>query len=135
MAAALTITGLFDSLAIQLDGKRAWASTASIRWHFTDSGESYRMELSNGALIHHPTSRTEPADVVITLTRARLLAMLGGGGRRLTTLRRLPPRPRARQPTRTPGFRISGQCQNRRHCGLGEPAVLGHRPLQDPGDS
>src|SRR3954465_9824231 len=80
MAAALTVTQLFDSLAIQLDGKRAWASTASIRWHFTDSGETYRMELSNGVLIHHPTTRTEPADLVITLTRAQLLAMLGGGG-------------------------------------------------------
>jgi|tagenome__1003787_1003787.scaffolds.fasta_scaffold20558419_2 hypothetical protein len=38
------------------------------------------MELSNGGLIHHPTTRTEPADLVITLTRAQLLAMLGGGG-------------------------------------------------------
>jgi len=80
MAAALTVTQLFDSLAIELDGKRAWDSTASIRWHFTDSGEIYRMELSNGALIHHPTTRTEPADLVITLTRPQLLAMLGGAG-------------------------------------------------------
>jgi alkyl sulfatase BDS1-like metallo-beta-lactamase superfamily hydrolase len=80
MAAALTVTQLFDSLAIQVDGRRAWDSTASIRWHFTDSGDSYRMELSNGALIHYPTTRTEPADLVVTLTRAQLLAMLGGGG-------------------------------------------------------
>jgi alkyl sulfatase BDS1-like metallo-beta-lactamase superfamily hydrolase len=79
MAAALTVTQLFDSLAIRLDGQRAWAMTASIRWHFTDSGETYRMELSNGALIHYPTTRTEPADLVITLTRAHLLSMLGGG--------------------------------------------------------
>jgi alkyl sulfatase BDS1-like metallo-beta-lactamase superfamily hydrolase len=28
MAAALTVTQLFDSLAIQLDGKRAWDSAA-----------------------------------------------------------------------------------------------------------
>jgi alkyl sulfatase BDS1-like metallo-beta-lactamase superfamily hydrolase len=78
--AALTITQLFDSLAIRIDGKRAWDTTASIRWHFTDTGETYRMELSNGALIHHPTSREDPADLVVTLTHPQLLAMLGGAG-------------------------------------------------------
>jgi alkyl sulfatase BDS1-like metallo-beta-lactamase superfamily hydrolase len=78
--AALTITQLFDSLAIRIDGKRAWETTASIRWHFTDTGETYRMELSNGALIHHPASREDPADLVVTLTRPQLLAMLGGAG-------------------------------------------------------
>jgi alkyl sulfatase BDS1-like metallo-beta-lactamase superfamily hydrolase len=78
--AALTITQLFDSLAIRIDGKRAWDTTASIRWHFTDTGEAYRMELSNGALIHHPTSREDPADLVVTLTRPQLLALLGGAG-------------------------------------------------------
>jgi alkyl sulfatase BDS1-like metallo-beta-lactamase superfamily hydrolase len=80
MAPALTTTQLFDSLAIRIDGKRAWDTNVSIRWHFTDSGETFRMELSNGALIHHPTSRTEPADLVVTLTRPQLLAMLGGAG-------------------------------------------------------
>ena len=80
MAPALTITQLFDSLAIRIDGKRAWDTTTSIRWHFTDSGETYRMELSNGALIHYPTKREEPVDVVITLTRPQLVAMLAGAG-------------------------------------------------------
>ena len=80
MAAALTITQLFDSLAIRIDGQRAWDTSASIRWHFTDTGETYRMELSNGALIHHPTGRADHADLVITLTRPQLLAMLGGQG-------------------------------------------------------
>jgi len=80
MAPALTITQLFDSLAIRIDGKRAWDVTTSIRWHFTDSGETYRMELSNGALIHYPTKREAPVDAVITLTRPQLLAMLAGAG-------------------------------------------------------
>ncbi len=80
MASALTITQLFDSLAIRIDGKRAWDATASIRWHFTDTGETYRMDLSNGVLTHHPTTRTPPADLVVTLTKAQLLAMLAGAG-------------------------------------------------------
>jgi len=80
MAAVLTITQLFDSVAIRIGGKRAWDTAASIRWHFTDTGEIYRMELSNGALIHCRTTRTDAADLVITLTRPQLLAMLGGAG-------------------------------------------------------
>ena len=56
MASALTVTQLFDSLAIRIDGKRAWDTTASIRWQFTDTDETYRMELSNGVLTHHPTN-------------------------------------------------------------------------------
>ena len=79
MASALTITQLFDSLAIRIDGMRAWDTTASIRWHFTDTGETYRMALSNGVLTHHPTTRTPPADLVVTLTKAQLLGMLAGG--------------------------------------------------------
>ena len=80
MAPALTITQLFDTIAIRIDGRRAWDTTASIRWHFTDTGETYRMELSNGVLIHHPTSRTKDADLTVTLTKPQLLGMLGGAG-------------------------------------------------------
>ena len=80
MAAVLTIIKLFDSVAIRIDGKRAWDTAVSIRWHVTDSGETYRMELSNGALIRYPATRADPADLVITLTRPQLLAMLGGAG-------------------------------------------------------
>jgi len=80
IAAALTITQLFDSIAIRVDGKRAWDTTASIRWLFTDSNEVYRMELSNGALIHYPTNRENPADLVVTLVRSQLLVLLAGAG-------------------------------------------------------
>ena len=45
---------------------------------FTDAGERYRMDLSNGALTHHPTTREDPADAVVTLTKPQLLALLGG---------------------------------------------------------
>ena len=80
MASALTVTQLFDSLAIRVDGRRAWDLKASILWRFSDTGDSYRMELSNGVLTHHPTSRTKDADLVITLTEPQLLRMLVGAG-------------------------------------------------------
>jgi alkyl sulfatase BDS1-like metallo-beta-lactamase superfamily hydrolase len=80
MAAALTTTQLFDSLAIRLDGRRAWDASGTIRWSFTDSGETYRMELAHGVLIHHPTPRDDPADLTVTLTRPQLLDLLAGEG-------------------------------------------------------
>jgi alkyl sulfatase BDS1-like metallo-beta-lactamase superfamily hydrolase len=78
MAAALTITQLFDSIAIRIDGRRAWSDRISIHWTFTDVGETYRMELSNGALVHFPTKRDEPTDATIRLTKPQLLALLAG---------------------------------------------------------
>ena len=57
LAPALTIIQLFDSIAIRINGPEAWNESLSIGWHFTDVHENYRMELSNGVLIHYPTVR------------------------------------------------------------------------------
>ena len=86
MIQALTITQLFDSIAIRIDAKRAWDTSATIRWQFTDTGETYRMELSNGVLTHRPTHRQDPADLSVTLTRQQLLGLLGGAGTNGMTL-------------------------------------------------
>jgi alkyl sulfatase BDS1-like metallo-beta-lactamase superfamily hydrolase len=79
LAPALTTTQLFDSVAIRVDGPKAWNETVAINWHLTDEDQRYRMELSNGALIHHPTDVTAPADVSIALTRAQLVRLLATG--------------------------------------------------------
>ena len=80
MATALTITQVLDSIAIRIDGPRAWDQSASIRWHFTDVDQTFRMELSNGVLIHYPTRRSDPADLVVTLTKPQLLGLLASAG-------------------------------------------------------
>jgi alkyl sulfatase BDS1-like metallo-beta-lactamase superfamily hydrolase len=82
LAPALTITQLFDSVAIRIVGTQAWDHRFSIAWRFTDSDEQFHMELSNGALIHHPTngtSGTRDVDLTVTLTRPQLLALLSTG--------------------------------------------------------
>jgi alkyl sulfatase BDS1-like metallo-beta-lactamase superfamily hydrolase len=76
LAPALTITQLFDSIAIRINGPKAWAERLSIGWHFTDTHENYRMELSNGALIHYPTTDKRPADLTVTLAKPQLLQLL-----------------------------------------------------------
>jgi alkyl sulfatase BDS1-like metallo-beta-lactamase superfamily hydrolase len=80
MAAALTIEQLFDSVAIRVNGPKAWSEHLTIDWHLTDLGERYRMTLSNGVLVHYPNPGPGTADLAFTLTKPQLLAMLAGGG-------------------------------------------------------
>ena len=79
MARAMSITQLFDTIAIRIDGPRAAATSLAVLWHFTDSDERYLMQLSNGLLVHHPTSRTPHADLTVRLTRAQLIGLLFSG--------------------------------------------------------
>ena len=81
MARALTIEQLFDSLAIRIDGPRAATESLVIDWHFTDTGVTVRLTLSNGALIQTENPRTHAAaDLTLTLTKPQLLGLLAGHG-------------------------------------------------------
>jgi alkyl sulfatase BDS1-like metallo-beta-lactamase superfamily hydrolase len=81
MAGALTVEQLFDSLAIRIDGPRAAAESLVIDWHFTDTGVTLRLALSNGALIQTENPRTQAAaDLTLTLAKPQLLGLLAGHG-------------------------------------------------------
>jgi alkyl sulfatase BDS1-like metallo-beta-lactamase superfamily hydrolase len=80
MAAALTVEQLFDSVAIRVNGPKAWSEHLTIDWHFSDLGERYRMSLSNGVLVHYQNPGPGDADLSFTLTKPQLLGMLAGGG-------------------------------------------------------
>lgn len=80
MASALSVTQAFDSLAIRVNGPRAWNESLTVLWKITDIGETHRMVLSNGALIHHPDPKDTSADLTLTLTKAQLLGLLAGHG-------------------------------------------------------
>src|SRR5262249_50101475 len=43
---------LFDTLAIQVDGPKAWDLDLAIRWDLPDHGTSYRTTLRNGVLTY-----------------------------------------------------------------------------------
>jgi alkyl sulfatase BDS1-like metallo-beta-lactamase superfamily hydrolase len=79
MARAMTVTQLFDTIAIRVDGLRAASTQLTIVWKFTDSHEQYVMELSNGALIHYPARNAPAADLTMTLTHPQLLGLLASG--------------------------------------------------------
>ncbi|WP_240805960.1 alkyl sulfatase dimerization domain-containing protein [Streptomyces sp. BPSDS2] len=79
MASALSVTQAFDSLAIRVNGPRAWAEELSILWRITDVAETHRTVLSNGVLIHYEDPKDTTADLSLTLTKAQLLGLLATG--------------------------------------------------------
>ncbi|MGP4096546.1 alkyl/aryl-sulfatase [Nonomuraea sp. KM90] len=78
--AALTVEQIFDSIAIRVDGPRAWHERLSIDWHLTDLGERYRTTLSNGAFVQQAEPRDDSADLTLRLTKAQLVGLLSGKG-------------------------------------------------------
>ena len=74
---------LFESLAIRINGPRAWDLALALDVSFVDTGVNYRLTLRNGVLVH----RKVPADpgsadvTVMAPTKLALLAaLLGDGG-------------------------------------------------------
>ncbi|MFF1568228.1 alkyl/aryl-sulfatase [Streptomyces sp. NPDC058293] len=73
--AHLTPTMLFDAIAIQIDGPRAWEERLSIDIHLTDVDENYRLRLNNGALSYTAASQSSAADATLTTTVRALSAL------------------------------------------------------------
>jgi alkyl sulfatase BDS1-like metallo-beta-lactamase superfamily hydrolase len=78
MVGALSVEQLFDSVAIRIDGPRAWDAQLAIDWVFTDLGHTYRTQLSHGVLIQDFDPKHGTADLTVTLTKPDLLGLLGG---------------------------------------------------------
>jgi alkyl sulfatase BDS1-like metallo-beta-lactamase superfamily hydrolase len=76
MAMALTAEQVFDSIAIRVDGPKAWDTALVIDWIFTDLKQDVRLQLSHGALIQSRVTEGTPAQLRLTLTKPQLLAML-----------------------------------------------------------
>jgi alkyl sulfatase BDS1-like metallo-beta-lactamase superfamily hydrolase len=80
LVAALTVDQLFDTVAIRIDGPRAWDERLAIDWVFADLGVTYRTSLSNGVLIQAVDPPPAAVDLTVRLTKPELLALLGGSG-------------------------------------------------------
>ncbi len=82
MATALTVEMLIDSIAVRIDGPRAWGEGLTI--DLVLPGDRHRLTLAHGALTHRtvPEGRAPrtPADLTLTLTKPQLLGLLAGGG-------------------------------------------------------
>ncbi|MBF9069293.1 alkyl/aryl-sulfatase [Streptacidiphilus fuscans] len=79
---ALTVEQLLDSIAIRIDGPRAWDEDLTVDLELSDLRRRHRLTLRNGVLTHR-ASRLEaaprtPAGLTLSLTKPQLLALLGG---------------------------------------------------------
>jgi alkyl sulfatase BDS1-like metallo-beta-lactamase superfamily hydrolase len=78
IAYSLTVSQVFDSIAVRIDGPRAWDEHIVTTWTITDEDTTYVVELRNGVL-HHRTVAEAPSDVTrFTLSRRALIGVVTG---------------------------------------------------------
>ncbi len=70
----------FDLLAVRLDPERAAGRDIRLNFVFPDRNERVAVTIRNSVLVHEEGVTLPDAQATITLPRARLLAMLAGGG-------------------------------------------------------
>jgi alkyl sulfatase BDS1-like metallo-beta-lactamase superfamily hydrolase len=75
---ALTVTQVLDSVAVRVDGPRAWDGHLSIAWHITDEGTTHLAELRNGALNHREVTVVPNGVTTVSLTRLGLIGLVSG---------------------------------------------------------
>ncbi len=78
IVASLTPAMLFDALAVQVDGPRAWDERATIDVVLTDTDERYRLWLRHGVLTYSAAPQRGDADATLTTTRKALPALATG---------------------------------------------------------
>jgi alkyl sulfatase BDS1-like metallo-beta-lactamase superfamily hydrolase len=76
---ALTISELFDYLAVRLNGPAASGKQISINFLFTDSDSRYLLTLANGVLNHAQGKQDPDADVSVELSRRGFVGLSMAG--------------------------------------------------------
>lgn len=80
VSSALSVKQLFESVAIRVNGPKAWDEYFVIDWRFDDLNTTYRTVLSNGALTIRQNPRWGEPDLTVDLNKFRLLRLLVGKG-------------------------------------------------------
>jgi len=78
VVAQLSPKQLFSSLAISVNGPRAWHLELALDITFTDLNTNYRLTLRNGVLIATEQAADATAAATLSLTKLRMIALLGG---------------------------------------------------------
>jgi len=72
------VSRFFDSMAVRLNGPDADGETLSVKFIFTDLGESYLLDVHNAVLHHRPAGPETPSDAALRLTHEMFLNILTG---------------------------------------------------------
>jgi alkyl sulfatase BDS1-like metallo-beta-lactamase superfamily hydrolase len=78
VVAQLSITQVFDAIAIAVDGPAAWDLDLSLDWVFTDQNRSFHTTLHNGVFVAVEKQPSEEAQVTISLAKSLLPLFLTG---------------------------------------------------------
>jgi alkyl sulfatase BDS1-like metallo-beta-lactamase superfamily hydrolase len=78
IAYALSVTQVFDSIAVRIDGPRAWDVHVVSAWVVTDEDTIYVAELRNGVLHHRVVNEVPAGATTFTLTRRALIGLVIG---------------------------------------------------------
>ncbi|WP_277925040.1 alkyl sulfatase dimerization domain-containing protein, partial [Microbacterium ureisolvens] len=78
IVAQLTPEQLFDAVAIQVDGPKAWDLSLNIDVTLTDLGRTFHLTLGNGVLTYVEREASDETPLRLTLTKARLIQLAGG---------------------------------------------------------
>jgi alkyl sulfatase BDS1-like metallo-beta-lactamase superfamily hydrolase len=70
--AALRTGQLWDVLGVRLNGPKAEGRHIVLNWRFTDTGETFALNLENSALTYAEGGQAEQADATFTLARSTL---------------------------------------------------------------
>ncbi|MDN5804539.1 MAG: MBL fold metallo-hydrolase [Microlunatus sp.] len=76
--AQLSPEQVFDSIAITIDGPRAWDLNLAFDITFSDLERSFHLTLTNGVLVYLEREPDGSYPLHLTLTKARMIALLGG---------------------------------------------------------
>jgi alkyl sulfatase BDS1-like metallo-beta-lactamase superfamily hydrolase len=76
--AGLETSQIFDAIAIRIDGPRAGERCLEMHWTLPDTGESYRVTLSNGVLTHRAGGSSGDEQLRVAVERAALNELLLG---------------------------------------------------------
>lgn len=81
MLMALSVDQLIDSVAIRVNGPKAWDLKLRMDWSLPALGKVWHLALRHGVLTYRSDAKRDPdAGVTLTMTKPQLLAMLGGKG-------------------------------------------------------
>ncbi len=76
--AALSVDQMLDTIAIRIDGPRAWNEHVVLSLVVTDTGLTHVAELRNGVMHHRTTDAPDPRGTTLTLSRPMLIGLVTG---------------------------------------------------------
>ncbi|MFC7306480.1 alkyl/aryl-sulfatase [Streptomyces monticola] len=81
MLMALSVDQLIDSVAVRVNGPKAWDVELSMDWVLPSLGKVWHLRLAHGVLTYRSGAERDPgAGVTLTMTKPQLLGLLGGKG-------------------------------------------------------